>query len=336
MGWHRQPRFDRTLRRWRTKVNGKIIYLGTSEDEAWDRFNKLGLGVGANLPASPENTVVELVEAWHRTHASAWRLRMLERWRDFERGRSVSSLRPDCLERFAAHLRETKFGRVGKGGKALPARAFSAKTIRHFVSAAAAVCKWAHDQGVLSFVPRYPKLAQAVRNPRDYSPAEIQQRFAKLKRNPPMLRLCQFALESGCRPSEARLLKWEHVDLKRRMAVISEHKTVGETGLPKIIYLTDAAIEVLGRVPGRHKGYVFLSGDGKPYTRHGMSSICKRYGIAPYRLRHTFAQAAREQDVNDGDLAALLGHTTTRMVQVYSQVRPERGVAVAKRIKPVG
>lgn len=151
-------------------------------------------------------------------------------------------------------------------------------------------------------------------------------------------RILRFIAATGCRPSEACGLEWRDVHHDLGVCILHEHKTGHETGEPRTIYLTEAALEVLRELRPA-VGPVFVSRNGTPYTPAGLRSILRRHsdGMAPYQLRHTFAQNASDSgEVPVEVLARLMGHTNTTTTGFYFHVRDKRALQAAKTIKLPG
>jgi integrase len=62
---------------------------------------------------------------------------------------------------------------------------------------------------------------------------------------PYVKRLIYFVAATGCRPGEARTLRWADIDLNRRVAILTKHKTARKTRRPRIIVLTPPLVKML-------------------------------------------------------------------------------------------
>jgi len=142
-----------------------------------------------------------------------------------------------------------------------------------------------------------------------------------------------FALrETGCRPKEARTLKWESV-LPDRW-VLRNHKTVGKTQRPRVVFLT-APVRKLMAVLRRDSAsdHVFLNARGTPWTVSAMRLRLTRIkrktdlpkDVVPYLLRHAFATSALVRGVDIATVAELMGHSDVKMVaSVYGHLADEQ------------
>lgn len=144
--------------------------------------------------------------------------------------------------------------------------------------------------------------------------------------------LVTFLLFTGCRVSEALLLEWTEVDLKRAHVVFGDTKNGTDRG----IQLGSRALEVLANLPHRH-GRVFCRPDGQPYSvradddsggqiKTAFNAACRRAGITrltPHGCRHTWAtwHYIKYRDVRT--LMELGGWKTLSQVQRYTHVNTD-------------
>jgi integrase len=137
---------------------------------------------------------------------------------------------------------------------------------------------------------------------------------------------------TGCRPKEARTLKWTQVQEDRW--VLKEHKTVGKTGKPRVIYLTHSMRKLLVILRREAAGeYVFRNGRGEPWTTNAIRLRINRIkakgivakDVCSYLLRHAFGTNAILNGVDALTVAELLGHSSLDMVRtVYVHLANER------------
>ncbi len=104
--------------------------------------------------------------------------------------------------------------------------------------------------------------------------------------------MSRFALATGLRESNVRLLEWTQVDRERGLAWI--HADQAKAGKVISVPLNEDALGVLREQEGQHKRYVFVD-KGAPVGRiynHAWQKACVRTGLAGLRfhdLRHTWA-----------------------------------------------
>jgi integrase len=142
------------------------------------------------------------------------------------------------------------------------------------------------------------------------------------------------ALNTTMRRSEIRLLRWEQVDLEKRVLNVGQSKTEAGEGRP--IPLNVVAFEALVRWAGR-------SPDIKP--EHYVFPWCQNRQIDPTRptkgwrtawrhalkragfhcrfhdLRHTAVTKLAEGQASDQTILSIAGHVSKKMLEHYSHIR---------------
>lgn len=300
---------------WRCRIDGVEHHLGKDKAAAHREFHRIMAEKGEPVIVPAPVVMSEIVD----------------RWQEFNPSRDYA----DRLKSFTAHTGATTLARITRDilvvyHRYLKERSLAPKTMRDRVQTAARVLAWARDRGWIDVTPDRPRLAKPVRKARDIPLESITGALESLPTRSG--RILRFILETGCRPIEARLLKWSEVDLARAVCVLHAHKTGHSTGKPRTLYLTPASIAVLSAVPRKEDGFVFPTRYGDPYTASGLRSIFKRHtGYTPNQLRHTFAQA-RSEEIGTAELAKLLGHTDLSTTQYYFQVRDARARRVAGQL----
>jgi integrase len=151
-------------------------------------------------------------------------------------------------------------------------------------------------------------------------------------------------LFAGLRPNEAFALSWDHIDFEHGLIRVRRNLTPRHgLGLPKTPG-SERDVEMSGivraslneqRARSRLKGdLVFPSTEGTPldldnFRARNWPRLLKRAGVRArvlYQCRHSFARLLLEQGDTPQHVAAMLGHTTVKMVfQVYGRwmSRPE-------------
>jgi integrase len=337
---------------WRCRIDGREVHLGADKRAAFAKFHQLMTDRLAEDLDDRPRTVNGVIAAWLKLNDKPGYADWLAQFREFAGDVSLRNVEKDLLTRYHLHLkdqtgkrrvydRKAKAWGIGSTGKAL-----SPKTQRHYIRAATAVLKWAHEQEWLDVLPVTPKVPKPIKQARDLDTGAIIKALDTFatKRARRAGRILRFIAETGCRPSEACHLEWQHVQLDRLVCILPEHKTAESTGQPRTIYITPGALDVLrGIVEDRRlsiaplAGPVFTTGDGRPYKPSGLRSIMRRHfgGATPYQLRHAYAQRNSDNGMRVDDLAKQLGHVSTETTAFYYQVRDARAVEAAKTVKPL-
>lgn len=131
-----------------------------------------------------------------------------------------------------------------------------------------------------------------------------------------------FALDTGARLSEILGLRWENVDLSRRMITLVGTKSGRDREIPISRRLMVVLLALKRR---RTSEFVFSrrNGDQVVSVREGFRAALDRAGLADkkytcHTLRHTFATRLVEQGVHLFTIQQLLGHSTITMTARYS------------------
>ena len=132
----------------------------------------------------------------------------------------------------------------------------------------------------------------------------------------------QLSVETAMRQGELLALRWEDVNLEKRVAFLRMTKN----GEARAVPLTSRAVDLLEALPRSIDGRVL------PQEKQGLHSVfktaCKRAGIEDFHwhdLRHeSISRFAERGDLSVLELAAISGHKTLRMVQVYVQLHASK------------
>jgi integrase len=148
------------------------------------------------------------------------------------------------------------------------------------------------------------------------------------------LRLC---LLTGARSGEIASTTWKDVDFGRRVIVLRDHKT-DRGGEPRVIYLPEAAIEVLRALPRVGKYVIAGATPDQPFktlTHTWIRRVRADAGLKDVRLhdlRHSFASLALARGVGLPMIGKLLGHKQAQTTQRYSHLARDAAAAVADEI----
>lgn len=201
-----------------------------------------------------------------------------------------------------------------------------------------------HDLCTLSAVLEHARLewsypitnpVRAIRKPsmdrgrdRRLNNGEYEALLAELKkcRNKWIAPLFVFSIETACRRGEALKLKWDDVDLGKRLAVFRGTKTGGD----RVIPLSTKAVAVLSALPRDIKGKVFPV--PAPTLRSAFEHACKRAEITGLRwhdLRHEGVSQLHEKGLSTVEVASISGHKTLACLARYSHMKTE---ALARKL----
>lgn len=138
--------------------------------------------------------------------------------------------------------------------------------------------------------------------------------------------MARFALATGLRAANITGMRWDQVDLERRMAWVHPDQAKARRAIP--VPLNGEAVSVLQEQRGKHREVVFTF-RGEPVTAtttKAWYSAVKRAGVHPLRfhdLRHTFASWHVQQGTPLSVLQELGGWQSPSMVQRYAHLGAE-------------
>jgi len=178
----------------------------------------------------------------------------------------------------------------------------SLATRNRYMSEASKILHYAHRKGWLPVVPIFNHHCEQQRSVRWITGNEAATLINELPVH--LCRMARFALATGLREANVRLLRWDQIDLNRSVGWIEGADM--KAGKPLNVPLNADAMEVLRECRGDHGRYVFVyemprpKGSTEPIVRTPVtqcSSLAwykavKRAGLTPLRwhdLRHTWA-----------------------------------------------
>jgi integrase len=152
---------------------------------------------------------------------------------------------------------------------------------------------------------------------------------------PHLAEMARFSLSTGLRQRNVSYLRWDQVDMARKVAWI--HADEAKSGRAIAVPLNEDALEVLRSRQGRHGQYVFTY-QGKPVERcttKAWDRACERAGIKEFRwhdLRHTWASWHVQSGTSLQELMELGSWSTFEMVMRYAHLAADHLRAAACRL----
>lgn len=199
--------------------------------------------------------------------------------------------------------------------------------IRAILRASRDEWRWVHWIPPIKFFPEPEHRVRWLR------PVEAKRLIIELPSH--LSEMARFSLATGLRQSNVSYLRWDQVDLKRRMAWVnaSDSKSRRSFAVP----LNNSALSVLDERKSRHKTYVFVY-QGEPVSRcstKAWSKAKERAKIEDFRwhdLRHTWASWHVQNGTSLYELQELGGWKTLDMVLRYAHLAGDQLMAAAERI----
>jgi integrase len=157
------------------------------------------------------------------------------------------------------------------------------------------------------------------RRERRLKEGELERIFeaAKSRKNPYIIPIILFALETAMRRGEILALRWDDVDLKRSCVTVREAKN----GYSRTIPLTPAACALVRGIPGERESKQRVFPTSANAVRLSWQRITKRAGIEDlhfHDLRHEAISRFFELGLTVPEVASISGHRDARMLLRYA------------------
>ena len=164
------------------------------------------------------------------------------------------------------------------------------------------------------------------RRERRLRPGELDRLIeaARSRRNPYIIPIIRFAIETGMRRGEILSMKWDHVDLPQRAVLIPNTKN----GHARTIPLSSRAAGILSELPRTNDRVFPVSGNA---VRLSWGRVVERAGITDlhfHDLRHEAISRFFELGLTTPEVALVSGHRDMRMLFRYTH--PVRSLVAAK------
>ena len=155
------------------------------------------------------------------------------------------------------------------------------------------------------------------------SDSEESRLFAACRRcrNPYLLPIVRFALETAMRQGEIIRLQWHHVDMARRTAFLPDTKN----GQPRTVPLSGVAVDVLKALPRSIHGEVFPAVTTEA-VKQAFIRATRRAQIKDlhfHDLRHEATTRLFERGLNIIEVSSITGHKDLQMLRRYTHLRAE-------------
>lgn len=153
---------------------------------------------------------------------------------------------------------------------------------------------------------------------------------ATAERHAELVDMFVFLVNTGCRKGEALAAEWSWVDFRARLLRIPSNEVwQPKSNKPREVPLSNALLAVLKK-PRRHETYIFPSRDGGRYATFPKDLFwdiveAAKVDGTPHMFRHTFAShfLANRKTADLGLLAEVMGHSHTRVTELYSHMLPD-------------
>jgi integrase len=209
----------------------------------------------------------------------------------------------------------------------------STKTVRNIMGVLHKLFSEAYDKRKdILVLPKFPEIPQSEPVTRWITEEEQRLVLAQMK-DPIRQAFYLFLMKQGCRPGEARALRWENLDLKNNLTVIAasfdreEYKPFTKEREVRYLPLHPEVKKALLSIPRNLSGWVFTY-KGKPLTQWMASAHWRRAArkakvkVTCYEgTRHSLASQAINRGVSERIIGDFLGHKDLTSTRRYAKVR---------------
>jgi integrase len=230
-------------------------------------------------------------------------------------------------------IRDIREGHLEDFKNWLP-RHLSPKTVANVLGILHKLFKYAFRRGYILLIPEFPKVEQ--REPLTRWISEEDQRKVLAQMDCPVRwAFYLFLMKQGCRPGEARALRWENVDLKNDIVTIAagfnrnEFKPYTKERDIRYLPLHPEVKKALLALPRQLSGWVFTYQD-KPLSQWLVSNYwrltAQKAGIKVtcYEgTRHSLASQAVQRGVSERKIGDMLGHKCLTSTRRYAKLHPQ-------------
>lgn len=251
--------------------------------------------------------------------------------------KDVAQLR--WLDRHLGHLMLSQVTRdvVEKIGERKAKESSPANANRYLALIRSILRRARDDWEWLDHIPKVRLYREPRQRVRFLSPEEARRLLNELPRH--LRDMAQFALATGLRQRNVSFLRWDQVDMARRVAWI--HPDQAKAGRAIGVPLNEDALEVVRKCVGRHQDYVFTYGRRRRHPVKACSTkawkrALERAGIEKtfrwHDLRHTWASWHVQNGTPLRELMELGGWASYEMVLRYAHLAADHLRGAACRI----
>lgn len=208
------------------------------------------------------------------------------------------------------------------------------ETVRKELQAIAAIFTASASLWRLPCVNPVPEVKARIRKMRLFAPVQKRERrltaeeYEKIKgyreANSHIKTIALLAIETAMRAGEIANLKWQDVNLKKRLIKITESKTDYKTGEKgRTIPMTGEAVKLLESMPRQITGKVF--GIRSDAITKAFIRMCKGLEIEGLRfhdLRREAISRFFERGLNITEVRCISGHKTLDQLSTYVAMKP--------------
>jgi integrase len=272
---HPEPFWRAARQCWYVQIGKKQHRLSPEHDEAYRLYHELMARPPDATPLAPgphSQVAVEIIDLFLEWASKNKARRTYEAYRDhlqtfvdsLPTGIGVMELKP-------YHITRIMDDHADK---------WSNNTKNDFATDVQRAFNWAVEEGLIDRSP-LAKVRKPGRESREtaVSPDEYREIISAVE-EPNFRDLLELAWETGARVQELRAIEGRHVELARRRIVFPPKESKGKKR-HRVIYLTDRAIVILGRLAERRpSGPLLRNSEGNPWVKDSINCAFIRLRVA--------------------------------------------------------
>jgi len=236
-------------------------------------------------------------------------------------GTKVDTFSTDIIDRY-------KRERLSEKHRGKPVRATA---INNELRVLSAIFSWGRAAGYQIPDLKWKKLAvRGADRVKFWTRPELERIFTATRElYPELLPMFIFLANTGCRKGEALAAEWSWIDFEANLIRIEASEYwQPKSGKSRDVPLSDGVRAVLSG-PRKHQTVVFPNHYGQRFLgfpKDSFWAILKRAGVHghPHMFRHTYASNFLAAVPDMKLLAEILGHSTTRVTEIYAHLLPGR------------
>jgi integrase len=232
------------------------------------------------------------------------------------------------------NLRDIRAGDILDFRNWLP-KTLSLKTVRNLLGFLHKLFQDAYQLRDILHLPAFPQIK--VKEPvTRWCDEEDQARVLSHIKDPVYQAFFLFLVHQGCRPNEARALRWEKIDFKNGIVTIdaafdlNTFRPSTKEGDTRYLPLHPAVKEALLQLPRHLNGFVFVNRLGRPlsgcrvYDHWRQAAAKAGVNVTCYEgTRHSLASQAINRGVSERIVGDMLGHKTSASTRRYAKMRAD-------------
>lgn len=328
------PWYRKVKDTWYIKIDGKLTSLGVrgkgNESAAWAAFQKVLASRTKPLPEGSELlTVRDAVGLFFVACESGLKPKTVTRYRydvgvfaESHGGDLLRDVTPDRIRLWVSKIKGTT-----------TTKAIMLRSVSAFLG-------WCVREEKLDRNP-----VEKVTRPRTasrsdtvlISPEDHQKLLAGA--TPQFKEVLHVLHGTGCRPGEVPQITAESFNFDARAVVIVQHKT-DRTGKPRVVFLLPELAELLRKRSTQYPtGSLLRSRKGVPWSARSitqaMRKLKKKVGVKAiaYGYRHSFITDGLKRGISNAQMAALVGHTSTAVIDKFYSHLGSAGDALRAALK---